>query len=116
MNSLTTMILTFALTVGAQTALAADLIDDSTRHVEVHFADLDLSRVEGAASLYKRLRLAAETVCRDDSKDLARVTRTKACMSDAMSTAVAQINRPILSAYYRAKLGIGNAALREAAR
>jgi UrcA family protein len=115
MNHFTTMILTSALAVCAQSALAADLIDDSPRQTSVHFADLDLSRVEGAASLYQRLRFAAETVCADvGSKDLARTTRVNSCISGAIATAVAQIDRPVLSAYYRSKLGIGNAALREA--
>ena len=115
MNRFTTMILTSALAVSAQTALAADLIVDSPRHTSVQFGDLDLSRVEGAATLYQRLRLAAETVCADvGSKDLASAARAKSCISEAISTAVAQINRPVLNAYYRSKLGIGNAAMRQA--
>jgi UrcA family protein len=115
MNRFTTMILTSVLAVSAQSALAADPFDDAPRHVDVHFADLDLNRTEGAASLYQRLRLAAETVCTGVSdRDPARAARGKACVSEAIATAVAQINRPILNAYYRSKLGIANAALREA--
>jgi len=115
MNRFTTMILTSALAVSAQSVLAADLIDNSPRHTDVHFADLDLTRVEGAATLYQRLRRAAETVCTDvGSKDLARAVHANACIAEAIATAVAQVNRPVLNAYYRSKLGIGNAALREA--
>ena len=117
MNRFTTTILTSALALSAQSALAADVIDDSARHVDVHFADLDLSRTDGAAVLYRRLRLAAQTVCPDfDSPELARAARAKDCISEAISNAVAQVNRPVLTAYYRSKLGIGNAALREAAK
>jgi len=114
MNHFTTLILTSVLAVSAQSALA-DLSDDAPRHVVVHFADLDLSHPEGAASLYQRLRVAAQTVCTTVSdRGADRASRDKACVSEAVATAVAQINRPILSAYYRSKLGIGNASLRQA--
>jgi UrcA family protein len=114
MNRFTAMILTCTLALSAQSVFATDLMDDSARHVVVHFADLDISRVEGAATLYKRLQTAANTVCADWSNDLSNLAGAKACITKAISTAVAEINRPVLSAYYRSKLGMGNAALREA--
>lgn len=117
MNRFTTIIITSALAIGAQCAFAADTVDGSARHIDVHYADLDLNHVEAAAALYQRLRLAAETVCADvDGKDLARATRARACISEAISNAVAQVNQPVLTAYYRSKLGIGNVALRQAAK
>jgi UrcA family protein len=69
----------------------------------VHFADLDLTKVDGAAVLYKRLRAAAETVCglRED-RDLATATAFKKCVQSALASAVMRVDRAELTAYYRA--------------
>ena len=81
----------------------------------MHFADLDISRVQGAAVLYQRLQAAAKSACTDfTTKDLLSAATTRTCISEALSNAVAQVNRPVLNAYYRSKLGIGNAPVREA--
>lgn len=72
--------------------------------VVVHFADLDLSRSQGAAVLYHRLRAAAETVCAPlDDRDLGRHIRFKECVQSALSTAVAEVDRAALTEYYRAR-------------
>jgi len=92
----------FALVLGLQSAHAAAPQDVPS--VVVHFADLDLSRSEGATVLYQRLKDAAETVCAPlDERDLARYFSFNACVENAISTAVAKVNRPALTAYYEAK-------------
>ena len=74
--------------------------------VNVRFADLDLSRIEGAATLYMRLRAAARQVCAPlDERSPDLWTRFDSCVQDALSTAVAKIDEPVLNSYYRAKLG-----------
>jgi UrcA family protein len=116
MKRLTTVILASALALSAQYVLAADM-NDSPRQVDVHFADLDLSRVDGAAVLYQRLQSAAESVCMDfRTRDLLSNANARSCIAQAVSTAVAQVNRPVLNAYYRAKRGIGSDRMREASR
>jgi UrcA family protein len=66
--------------------------------VVVHFADLDLSRSQGVAVLYRRLRAAAETVCAPlDDRDLGRHLRFKACAQSALCRAVAELDRPALT-------------------
>ena len=45
MKRITTTILATLLAATAQLASAANPIDDSRRHVEVHFADLNLSKI-----------------------------------------------------------------------
>src|SRR5579864_7764477 len=69
----------------------------------VRFTDLDLTRVDGAAVLYKRLRAAAETVCgpRED-RDPAQATAFKKCVQSALGSAVMRVDRAELTAYYRA--------------
>ena len=116
MSRITTLIVISALMLCAKFAFAADVLEDGAREAQVHFADLDLARREGAAILYSRLRVAAESVCPDfDSKEMARAARAKACIAEAIARAVARVNRPVLNAYHRSKLG-GAAALRQAAK
>jgi UrcA family protein len=117
MNRITTIILTSALAVGAQMAHAADPTDASLRHVKVLYSDLNLTSIDGATTLYRRLQSAAESVCAEHgTKDLGSVFRVKTCVSAAVSAAVADINQPTLTAYYRAKHSYTNAAVRQASR
>ena len=117
MNRITTTILASALAAGAQIAHGADPTDAARRHVVVHFSDLNPTSIEGATTLYRRLQSAAEKVCtQGETRDLATVFRVKACVSGAISAAVADINQPSLTAYFRAKQGRANAAVRQASR
>lgn len=77
----------------------------SPLHVDVHFADLDLSRMEGAQALYSRLRAAARQVCSPvDEPPLGRAQRFNTCVAKALAAAVARVDQPLLSTYYRAKV------------
>ncbi len=66
----------------------------------VKFADLNLSNPSDVHVLYRRIRAAAEVACSHyffwTDSDRAR------CVRDATSEAVSEINRPALSAVYRA--------------
>jgi len=107
-STITMMILGLAL--GFQSAQAAS--PQNVPSVVVHFGDLDLSRSEGAAVLYQRLRSAAETVCAPlDDRGVARHMSFKACVQGAISTAVARVDRPELTAYYEARANRGNATI-----
>ncbi|MFI4868518.1 MAG: UrcA family protein [Steroidobacterales bacterium] len=117
MNRFTTIILTSALAAGAQIAHAADPIDDSRRHVTVHYADLNVTSVGGATALYHRVQRAAESVCSEGQiRDFEAAGSFTTCVSNTISSAVTQINQPTLTAYYRSKLGNANVALRQASR
>ena len=98
----TTMTMILALALGFQAAYAAP--PGNAPSIVVHFADLDLSRSEGAAVLYQRLNGAAETVCAPlDDRGVGRHMRFRACVQSAISTAVAKVDRPALTTYYEAK-------------
>ena len=115
MNRITTIILASALAAGAQIAHAADPTDAPRRHVEVHFSDP--TSMDGATILYRRLQSAAESVCAEGgTRNLGSDFRVKTCVSAAISAAVADINQPSLTAYYRAKHGYTSAAVRQASR
>jgi UrcA family protein len=77
------------------------MTDAPLTHV-VHFADLDLSRIEGVTALYGRLRQAARIVCRPlESTTLVVDEKHRACMDNAMADAVTSVNRPLLSRYHQ---------------
>jgi UrcA family protein len=66
----------------------------------VQFQDLDLSRIEGAATLYARLRHAARTVCESiQTQQPMLVEKYRACVDKAIADAVTKVNRPLLSQY-----------------
>lgn len=110
MYRFTTTMMMFALALGFQSAYAAP--PENVPSIVVHFADLDLSRSEGAAVLYHRLRGAAERVCSPlDDRDLARHMSFTACVQGALSTGVAKVDRPALTAYYEAKTNRRNATI-----
>ena len=88
MYRFTTTIMIFGLGLSSQLAQAAPPQD--VHFVDVHFADLDLTRSEGAAVLYQRL---------------------KGCVETAIGSAVAQVARPILTAYYKEHTDNRNAAI-----
>jgi UrcA family protein len=117
MNRITTIILTSILAAGAQIALAAEPTEASARHIKVLFSDLNLTSIDGATTLYRRLQSAAESVCAEHgTRDVKSIFRVKSCESAAMSAAVSDINQPTLTSYYRAKQGYTNAAIRQASR
>ncbi len=84
MNRITTIILVSALAAGAQIAHAADPADASPRHVKVLFSDLNLTSIDGASTLYRRLQGAAESVCAEHgTRDVKSVFRARTCGKSA---------------------------------
>ena len=68
----------------------------------VRFADVDLSKIDGAIALYARIHQAAGTVCRPlESRQLSLAEKHRACMDRAIADAVASVNRPLLSQYHQ---------------
>jgi UrcA family protein len=76
-------------------------------NVRVTFGDLDVSRPQGAAVLYGRIRAAAEKVCSPlEASRLAAGTYLDACIDKAVSEAVTKVDQPALSIVYSAKKGV----------
>jgi UrcA family protein len=100
MKNLTTMIAvaSFALSTGA--LAHADSASD-LRSETVKYADLNTASVQGAAVLYHRLTNAAKTVCRDlePGRALGMMGPYSDCVHKALSNAVADVDRPAVSAY-----------------
>lgn len=82
------------------------------RSVVVSYADLDLSRSNGATVLYRRIRSAAETVCATlNDRNLGVHAHFEACVQSAIGAAVAEVNRSTLTAYYGATTNGRNAVI-----
>ena len=92
---------------GAGSATAAgpsneQSLSGGAKQYVVRFADLDLSKMAGATALYVRLQHAARVVCDPlESRELAFATKYRACMDQAVTNAVASVNRPLLSEYHQ---------------
>ena len=72
---------------------------DDAYSVTVKYADLDLTRQAGIATLYVRIKGAARRVCDQQASDQLVSQSYPVCVKRAVSTAVARIDRPMLSDY-----------------
>jgi UrcA family protein len=96
---------TFGQAWMVNTARAADATNAQSLSLKV--SDLDLSKSSDVATLYARIKSAANQACGADyvtgsrlqSKDM------KQCLSQAVDGAVAQINNASLSAYHKHEAG-----------
>jgi UrcA family protein len=79
----------------------------TTLSVKVSFADLDLSTNAGAATLYKRIQIAANQVCGsyNERRGMKFYQDWKTCRSQAVANAVAKVDRPTLTAVHSNKTG-----------
>jgi UrcA family protein len=70
--------------------------------VNVSYADLNLESAAGVRSLYGRLKSAALHVCAplDDGRHSPRNFRFQRCYQIALDSAVAKIDRPVLTAMH----------------
>ena len=68
--------------------------------VTVSFRDLDLSTPEGANTLYRRIRTAAQKVCGYAGADVLSQNISRACYRNAIADAVAKVNSPLLTAVH----------------
>jgi UrcA family protein len=73
----------------------------NTNSVVVHFGDLDLHSQAGVASLHKRIRSAAESVCSSlDTRILGLRDAYSQCVDEAVREGVAAIANPNLSSFH----------------
>jgi UrcA family protein len=94
----TTLVVVAAASSTGQT-LAAEPGDRLTK--KVTYGDLNLESQEGAKALYSRLRFAAQEVCFPfESRELSRQGAWRACFNEALESAVANINKPLVSALH----------------
>jgi UrcA family protein len=100
MKSLTILVAAAAFATCSVTLAKADSTFEARSEI-VQFADLDTANTQGAAVLLRRLKSAAESVCRDlePGRQLARVRAYSSCVHTALSNAIVKVDRPVLTAY-----------------
>ena len=72
--------------------------------VVVRYADLDLTREEGATVLARRINLAAHAICGSEPRpnDLGGYFRYRACVNNSAEAAVHEVGAPlVITAYER---------------
>jgi UrcA family protein len=91
-----------ALACGATTAHAGDDNSDVPKIV-VKYGDLNVSHPQGAAVLFRRIRLAGEAVCGSlAGGGLGPKMRMNNCVQRAVADAVTKVNQAQLFAIYKA--------------
>ena len=96
-----------AAVIGCSAAQASNVSRDPSAANEryqnvVRYADVDLSRIDGAITVYGRIRQAANAVCESlDSRVLGLAEKHRACVNQAIADAVASVDRPLLSQYHQ---------------
>ena|ERR1700754_1153892 len=99
------------------TLVAASLVSLAAAHAQatapldvqsitVQYADLDLDHKAGITALYQRIQNAAHRLCKPNAGEMLVSKRTYlTCLDQAVSTAVARIDRPALSDYVALRTG-----------
>ena len=103
----TIRICAIALTLAATLpAFAEPAHDEEPRQLTISYAGLNLGSHEGVAKLYTRIRVAAESVCHDlNTREPGTRRRLwEKCINSAITSAVADVNAPMLTTYASAKL------------
>ena len=85
-------------------AAAATPCHADAARITVQFGELNLEQPAGAATLYRRIRGAAERVCGEPRETGSRMIQPewRQCVAQAVARAVVTLDRPTLTAYYRA--------------
>jgi UrcA family protein len=83
--------------LGAGATLAAD------RSMTIHYSDVNLATISGAATLYRRIQGAARLVCGERGRSLVEQRDWQVCYHAAIDDAVATVNSPTLTAVHRSR-------------
>jgi UrcA family protein len=87
--------------VGASQALAAREPSEVPSR-KVSYADLNLSTLAGATTLYRRIQQAARSVCGTDDggRSIGPHLQWRKCYESAIADAIAKVNSPMLTAVH----------------
>ena len=97
-----------ATLVGPMAAVASMIKrSDAAPQRVVKFADLDLTRSEGAAVLYSRISAAAREVCVPPYAGPRMQSRMDECRHRAIAKAVDDVGSATLTKYYQTKTTFG---------
>jgi UrcA family protein len=113
----TAIVLGFSAAIASANTSNSQPVSYGVNQYTVRFADLDLSKLDGAAVLYRRLNQAAALVCSPlDSKRLGMAAQYQLCVNHAIAGAVANVGRPMLSQYHESRTQGAQAAVIQLAK
>ena len=98
-------VIVLALAIGAASLIAdvATAKDEGVSTV-VNYRDLDPSRATDAQRLYGRLKYASKQVCSSyEGRGLQMWRQRDACVDEALTKAVEEVNEPLLTALHAAE-------------
>ena len=86
--------------LGFATANVANADPQAPQTLTVQFGDLNLNNAQGVDALFKRIKQAAKSVCNQlEGRTLKEKRLYSDCVETALSTAIARVDRPVLSRY-----------------
>jgi len=77
-------------------------VDGDGLSVVVKYSEQSLATDEGVLALYRRITYAAQRVCPDTSRDLARQVKVEQCRNEAVARAIRQVDNSRLAALHAA--------------
>jgi len=88
------------IVLGFAATNVANADPQSPQSLTVQFGDLNLNNAQGADALFKRIKNAARDVCSNfEGRTLSKKQLHAECVATALSTAIARVDRPMLSRY-----------------
>jgi UrcA family protein len=84
--------------------VSSALAEEPVRSETVKFSDLNVNSSAGVEALYRRIHSAAKRVCAPP-EGYQTLVGSVVCVKDAEARAIAQVNLPLLTAYYQRKTG-----------
>jgi UrcA family protein len=95
-------------------ALGAEAPSANAAVYPVRYSDLDTSNIQGARTLYLRIRHAAEVLC--ESAATWGKKEGQACVNKAVDDAVVRVDRPLVSQYRQLRTKSDKAGLVQLAK
>jgi UrcA family protein len=98
--------------IASISSMSISRADSDLPSVAIHYAASALGSGQGAAALYRKLKMAARMVCKADLLSTSIVTQHVAslkqqqCIDNAVATAVARVNVPAFTAYANAQSSV----------
>jgi UrcA family protein len=115
MNRFNTTLAMALLSLSTSAAFASHLQPEQLQQ-KVSYAQFDMSQPAAANQLYQKLHAAAKQVCEPfNGAQLRQKADFRACVDETLATAVAAVNKPLLSNVHASKTG-GVSAVRVATK
>jgi UrcA family protein len=96
----TAIVLGFSASIASANSSSSQSGSHGVKQYTVRFSDLDLSKLDGAAALYRRVNQAAAIVCSPlESRSLDMAVQYRACDYHDIAGAVVSVGSP-MSQYY----------------